>query len=68
MTGFTRRQALAASGVLALTVIGCGGDDDQPDTTNASDGIYAQGGEQSTVKVEKSGDGYVGRLTMGVAT
>lgn len=39
-----------------------------PDTTNASDGIYAQGGEQSTVKVETSGDGYRGALTMGVAT
>ena len=38
----------------------------EPDTTNSSDGIYAQGGEQSTVALTKRGDGYAGRLTLGV--
>ena len=33
-----------------------------PDTPNAADGIYSQGGDESTVKVE----GDVGRLTIGV--
>lgn len=36
------------------------------DTTNANDGIYADGGAESQLAVEPSGDGYVGRLTMGV--
>lgn len=37
-----------------------------PDTTNASDGIYQQGGAESTVALRRSGDGYVGRLSLGV--
>lgn len=36
------------------------------DTTNSSDGIYSQGGEQSTVKLARSGRGYLGRLALGV--
>jgi hypothetical protein len=38
----------------------------EPDTTNASDSIYGQGGEQSTVALTKGGGGYVGRLSLGV--
>ena len=38
----------------------------EPDTTNADDGIYAQGGDQSMVKLRKAGDGYVGSLSLGV--
>jgi len=37
-----------------------------PDTTNANDGIYQQGGAESTVAVRRSGDGYTGRLSLGV--
>jgi protocatechuate 3,4-dioxygenase beta subunit len=37
-----------------------------PDTTNASDGIYQQGGEESTVALTRRGNGYVGRLSLGV--
>ena len=38
----------------------------EPDTTNAADGIYGDGGDRSTLALTKSGDGYVGRLTLGV--
>ena len=37
-----------------------------PDTTNTSDGIYQQGGKESTVALTRSGDGYVGRLSLGI--
>jgi protocatechuate 3,4-dioxygenase beta subunit len=37
-----------------------------PDTTNASDGIYRQGGQESTVALTRRGNGYVGRLSLGV--
>jgi len=37
-----------------------------PDTTNASDGIYEQGGQESTVALTRRGNGYVGRLSLGV--
>ena len=37
-----------------------------PDTPNASDGIYAQGGRESTVALKQSGDGWTGTLTMAV--
>ncbi len=37
-----------------------------PDTTNASDGIYQQGGKESTVALTRRGNGYVGRLSLGV--
>jgi protocatechuate 3,4-dioxygenase beta subunit len=35
-------------------------------TTNAEDGIYRDGGAQSTLAVTKDGDGYVGTLTLGI--
>jgi len=38
----------------------------QAETPNSADGIYAQGGRQSTVALKRSGDGYLGRLAMGV--
>jgi protocatechuate 3,4-dioxygenase beta subunit len=38
----------------------------EPTTTNASDGIYAAGGEQSMLALSRQGDGYVGRMTLGV--
>jgi protocatechuate 3,4-dioxygenase beta subunit len=37
-----------------------------PDTTNASDGIYSRGGRESTIALKESGDGYAGALTMAV--
>ena len=37
------------------------------DTTNASDGIYSQGGAESTLALAREGDGYAGTLTLGVA-
>ena len=37
-----------------------------PDTTNASDGIYQQGGQESTVALTRTRSGYVGRLSLGV--
>jgi protocatechuate 3,4-dioxygenase beta subunit len=37
-----------------------------PDTTNAADSIFAQGGDESTVALQKRGSGYVGRLSLGV--
>jgi protocatechuate 3,4-dioxygenase beta subunit len=39
------------------------GDKDQP---NEQDGIYGQGGEQSTVRVTEAGTGYSGQLALGV--
>ena len=36
------------------------------DTRNANDGIYGQGGAASTLRLARSGSGYVGTLTMGV--
>ena len=35
-------------------------------TTNAQDGIYRDGGAQSTPAFTKDGDGYVGTLTLGI--
>lgn len=35
-----------------------------PDVTNASDGIYSQGGRESTVALRRSGDGWSGALTL----
>ena len=37
-----------------------------PDTTNASDGIYQQGGKESTVALTRRGGGYLGRLSLGI--
>jgi protocatechuate 3,4-dioxygenase beta subunit len=36
------------------------------DTTNQNDGIYRQGGAQSTLAVRRQGSGYLGTITMGV--
>lgn len=36
------------------------------DTTNATDGIYAQGGTQSMLAMTKSGAGHIGAITLGV--
>jgi protocatechuate 3,4-dioxygenase beta subunit len=38
----------------------------EPTTVNSSDGIYAQGGRQSTPDLTRRADGYVGRLVLGV--
>jgi protocatechuate 3,4-dioxygenase beta subunit len=38
----------------------------EPDTTNAADGIYGNGGSKSLLALHRRGSGYVGRLTMGV--
>jgi protocatechuate 3,4-dioxygenase beta subunit len=35
-------------------------------TRNAADSIYRNGGKRSTLKLQKSGSGYVGSITMGV--
>ena len=37
-----------------------------PDTPNESDGIFAQGGDQTVVSVAPEGDGYGGVVTLGV--
>lgn len=37
------------------------------DPRNASDSIFRNGGRRSTLKLAKSGSGYVGRITMGVS-
>jgi protocatechuate 3,4-dioxygenase beta subunit len=37
------------------------------DTTNATDGIYSQGGAESTLALERAGDGYAGTFTLGVS-
>lgn len=37
------------------------------DTRNATDSIYRNGGSRSMLKLAKSGNGYVGRITMGVS-
>jgi len=36
------------------------------DTRNAEDGIYQNGGRSSTLKLKRSGSGYLGSITMGV--
>ena len=38
-----------------------------PDTTNASDSIYRNGGSRSILKVQRVGSGYRGAITMGVS-
>ena len=38
----------------------------EAETLNDSDGIYSQGGEQSTLKLSRAGSGYVGSLALGV--
>ena len=38
------------------------------DTRNETDGIYGAGGAESTISLQRSGDGYSGVLRMGVAT
>lgn len=40
----------------------------EPDTTNSADGIYRNGGDRSTLALSRAGDGYMGRLTLGVRT
>ncbi len=35
-------------------------------TTNAQDGIYGAGGDRSTLALSADGQGYLGRLTLGV--
>jgi protocatechuate 3,4-dioxygenase beta subunit len=37
-------------------------------TTNASDNLYGSGGRQSTLALSRRGDGWTGRLAMGVRT
>jgi protocatechuate 3,4-dioxygenase beta subunit len=37
-----------------------------PDTPNGSDGLFAQGGDQTVVDVSPQGDGYGGAVTLGV--
>jgi protocatechuate 3,4-dioxygenase beta subunit len=37
-----------------------------PDTANDADGIFAQGGDQTTLSVAPEGDGYGGAVTLGV--
>jgi protocatechuate 3,4-dioxygenase beta subunit len=39
-----------------------------PDTTDASDSIYRNGGSKSLLSLKKSGSGYVGSIVMGVHT
>ncbi len=39
-----------------------------PDTLNASDPIYVNGGKKGMLSLEQAGNGYVGRITMGVHT
>ena len=38
------------------------------DTPNSSDGIFGQGGAETTVRVARRGSGYFGRLALGVET
>jgi protocatechuate 3,4-dioxygenase beta subunit len=40
----------------------------RPDTTNASDSIYANGGSRSLPAMRRKGSGYVGAITLGVKT
>lgn len=40
----------------------------EPETTNASDGIYVDGGDRSRLALKRDGQGYVARLTLGVRT
>ncbi len=37
-------------------------------TTNEDDGVYSNGGSQSKLALTKQGNGYVGRLSLGVST
>jgi protocatechuate 3,4-dioxygenase beta subunit len=37
-----------------------------PDTSNESDGLFAQGGDQTVVGISRAGDGYGGVVTLGV--
>jgi protocatechuate 3,4-dioxygenase beta subunit len=37
-----------------------------PETTNAADGIYGQGGDQTTLALSREGDGYRATVTLGV--
>ncbi len=39
-----------------------------PDTTDAADAIYRNGGSRSLLSMAKSGSGYVGSIVMGVHT
>jgi protocatechuate 3,4-dioxygenase beta subunit len=39
-----------------------------PDTTDAADSIYRNGGSKSLLTVKKTGSGYVGSIVMGVHT
>src|SRR4051794_9423251 len=39
----------------------------QKDTSNAADMVYGDGGRQSTLRLSKSGSGYIGRLALGVS-
>jgi protocatechuate 3,4-dioxygenase beta subunit len=41
-------------------------DHGQPDMTNGDDGIYRDGGDRSLLTLSRAGEGYVGRLTLGV--
>jgi protocatechuate 3,4-dioxygenase beta subunit len=38
------------------------------ETKNSQDGIYADGGGRSTLRLRRQGSGYIGRLTMGIRT
>lgn len=38
----------------------------EPTASNSSDGLYAQGGRQSTLDLTRRADGYIGRLVLGV--
>jgi hypothetical protein len=38
----------------------------RPDTPNASDSIFRNGGSRSMLKLTRSGKGYVGAISMGV--
>jgi hypothetical protein len=40
--------------------------DHKPDTTNATDSVYANGGAQSLLKLTPSGKGYIGAITLAV--
>ena len=40
----------------------------EQDTPNSADGIYGQGGAESTLRIARRGDGYLARLALGVNT
>ena len=58
--------------ILGVLLVGClpwdGSPRGEPDTTNSADGIYRNGGDRSTLALSRAGDGYMGRLTLGVRT